>query len=162
MEPETARQTFAILLVSGVMLTAVEIFVPGGVLGAVGAVAIIGAVIMGFVAFPEYGGLIAAAIAIGGALAFALWLKIAPNTWIGKKLTIARDLKDSKSTKEGIEDLLHKRGTAMCNLRPAGFARIDGHRVDVVTAGELIEAEATVEVIDVESNRVVVREVTTS
>ena len=42
-------------------------------------------------------------------------------------------------------------------LRPAGFALIDGERVDVVSDGEPIEAGTAVEVVRVDGNRIVVR-----
>jgi membrane-bound serine protease (ClpP class) len=42
-------------------------------------------------------------------------------------------------------------------LRPAGFAEIDGERVDVVAEGEMIEAGVPVVVSRMEGNRIVVR-----
>jgi len=41
-------------------------------------------------------------------------------------------------------------------LRPAGFAELKGQRIDVVTRGEVIEANVKVRVVDVEGNRVIV------
>ncbi len=50
-----------------------------------------------------------------------------------------------------------KSGKAVTSLRPAGIAVINGHRIDIVTRGEFVEAETEIEVILVEGNRVVVR-----
>jgi membrane-bound ClpP family serine protease len=47
-------------------------------------------------------------------------------------------------------------------LRPAGFARIDGKKVDVQTRGELLDQGCEIEVIDTLGNRVVVRRVETA
>ena len=52
--------------------------------------------------------------------------------------------------------LLHGTGVTLSALRPSGFARIDGQRVDVVTRGEMIEAGRAVRVVEVLGNRVVV------
>jgi membrane-bound serine protease (ClpP class) len=52
---------------------------------------------------------------------------------------------------------LGKRGVAATTLRPAGIARIEGARVDVVTDGEYVEAGEPVEVTRVDGNRIVVR-----
>jgi len=52
--------------------------------------------------------------------------------------------------------LVGKHGVTVSPLRPAGFARIDGARVDVVTRGEMLDAECAVVVLDVAGNRVVV------
>lgn len=49
-------------------------------------------------------------------------------------------------------------GVAISDLRPSGFARIDGIRVDVISRGEYIPAGAPVEVIADEGYRRVVRQ----
>jgi membrane-bound ClpP family serine protease len=41
-------------------------------------------------------------------------------------------------------------------LRPAGFARIENRRIDVVTRGELLDDGCPVRVVEVHGNRVVV------
>ncbi|MCZ6698507.1 MAG: hypothetical protein O7D94_06190 [Planctomycetota bacterium] len=51
-------------------------------------------------------------------------------------------------------------GKAVTTLRPAGKARINGRRVDVIAQGTVIEGEAEIEVIEVSGGRVVVREIT--
>ncbi|MFP4225359.1 MAG: NfeD family protein [Desulfobacterales bacterium] len=62
------------------------------------------------------------------------------------------------SQSEKLGGYMGKTGTTVTNLRPAGTARIDGRRVDVVSRGEFIEKDKPVVVIAVEGNRVVVRE----
>ncbi|MBW7908729.1 MAG: ATP-dependent Clp protease proteolytic subunit [Kiritimatiellae bacterium] len=52
--------------------------------------------------------------------------------------------------------LLGQVGTASTQLRPAGSAQFGDRRVDVVTAGGFVEAGATVRVIEVRGNRIVV------
>lgn len=49
------------------------------------------------------------------------------------------------------------RGVALSDLRPGGFARIGGDRIDVVTEGDFIPAGAQIEVINDEGYRRVVR-----
>ena len=49
---------------------------------------------------------------------------------------------------------------SMC--RPAGTAEFDGERYDVVAEGLAIAAGRAVKVVDVEGNRIVVRETETS
>jgi membrane-bound serine protease (ClpP class) len=53
-------------------------------------------------------------------------------------------------------------GSAVTPLHPAGTARLDGERVDVIAEGEFVPAGAAVEVIKQEGNRVVVRPVGSS
>ena len=49
------------------------------------------------------------------------------------------------------------RGIALTDLRPAGVAQIDNHRIDVVTEGGFIEEWKTIEVIADEEYRRVVK-----
>ena len=63
------------------------------------------------------------------------------------------------SSSDELEGLIGKKGVAYTNLRPAGMALIEDQKVDVVTEGDLIEKDKAIEVVQVEGNRVVVREV---
>lgn len=55
--------------------------------------------------------------------------------------------------------LLGATGEAVTILRPAGKARIDGKLLDVVSDGPFVEAGRTVEIVQVQKNRIVVREI---
>jgi membrane-bound serine protease (ClpP class) len=153
-----STELFFILLITGLVLIGAEIFVPGGILGSIGAVALFGAVIAGFVAFPGFGAWIALGIVLLSGLAMYLWIRFFPQTGLGKRMTVARDLHDSKATNPDMEELVGKDGVATSDLRPGGFADIAGARVDVITRGEMLAKGTRLRVIDVESNRVVVKE----
>jgi membrane-bound serine protease (ClpP class) len=58
---------------------------------------------------------------------------------------------------ESHDELLGRTGSALTTLRPAGAAMIDDQRIDVVTAGEFIEAGTAIRVVDVRGSRVEVR-----
>jgi membrane-bound serine protease (ClpP class) len=55
------------------------------------------------------------------------------------------------------EKLVGRVGVAKTKLRPAGRAVFDGEPYDVVTQGDYIESGTEVEIVEVESNRIVVR-----
>src|SRR5262249_33907954 len=55
--------------------------------------------------------------------------------------------------------LLGAIGTAATMLRPAGMARIGEAYVDVVTDGTFVQAGSRVQVVEIEGNRIVVKEV---
>ncbi len=63
------------------------------------------------------------------------------------------------SIDEGIPGLEGKTGHSTTPLRPAGLARIDGKRVDVVAKGKFLETDTKVQVVETSGNRVVVREI---
>ncbi len=154
-------QLYIILLIAGLFLVGAEIFVPGGILGVMGGVALLLAIIIAFPAFGAFWGLISAVsvILLVGLVMF-LWIKLFPKTSLGKKMTVSTDLHDSKATEDGLSDLINKTGTALSDLRPSGFAMIDGRRTDVVTEGQMISKGEEVEVIEIEGNRVVVAKLT--
>ena len=147
---------FFILLLSGLVLMGVEIFVPGGILGGLAGLALVGAIVTGFVAFPSAGPIIAVGIVVLTGVAVAAWIRIFPRTRFGRKMTVSMDLSGSKAPATDLQGLAGKQGEALSDLRPAGFARVDGRRVDVVTQGELIARGERVKVLRVEGARVVV------
>lgn len=150
-------QLFIILLVAGLTFVGAEVFVPGGVLGLFGGVALGVAVILGFVAFgAAVGSYVAVGIVILLGVALLLWIRIFPRTRLGKKMAVLPDLRDFKATAAHLGELLHREGVASSDLRPGGFADIDGRRVDVITQGEMISRGTRVRVIKIESNRVLV------
>jgi len=151
-----SQQLFFIFLISGLLLIGIEIFVPGGVVGVLGALALVGAIIAGFKAFPDLGIFIAVGILLLVGLVMLLWIRIFPNTAIGKRMTVSKNLSDAKAAQSGLADLMGKTGEAVTDLRPAGFATIESRRIDVVTRGEMVRRGATVKVVAVEGNRVVV------
>lgn len=56
----------------------------------------------------------------------------------------------------GLERYLGQEGRALTDLRPAGMARIEDKRVDVVTRGEYIERDSKLVVLAVTANQIVV------
>jgi membrane-bound serine protease (ClpP class) len=151
------------LLIGGGLLVAAELFIPGGVLGAIGGVMLAIALIMAFSS--ESFSTQAATWMTAGVVAFviltaAAWMKYFPMTPIGRGMTISKDLSDASGTDDTLLALAGKSGEAISDLRPAGFARIDGRRVDVVTQGGMIEEGTPIKVIEIEGNRVVVKKLT--
>ena len=156
-------QLFAGFIAVGLVLIAVEIFVPGGVLGTIGALALMVAIVMGFFAFGPQGGFLAAVcIVIASAVFLALWIRIFPRTKVGKVLTLKREGSDFKSADPTPSPLLGKEGVALTNLQLSGLAQIDGKRTDGVADADFIEPGAHVKVVKVEGARIVVRKVAAS
>lgn len=157
-----------LLLGIGLALMAAEIFVlPGfGIAGVLG----IGSLLGGLTLTLLGGGatyeaiLWAASRVLGSSLAAiglgAVALRFLPRSPWGRRLI----LETAVATREGFvsppeadRTWLGKRGIAASTLRPAGLARMEGSRVDVVTDGEYVESGEPIEVIRVDGNRIVVR-----
>lgn len=145
-----------ILLAAGSLLIGAEIFIPGAVAGTLGVMALIGAVIVAFGISTVCGFYVTLGVVALSSLTVVLWIKFFPRSSIGRQMTLSEDGKAFKSS-ESRSVLLGKTGVAHSELRPAGFALIDGARVDVVSDGGLIPPGQRVKVVRVEGNRVVVR-----
>jgi membrane-bound serine protease (ClpP class) len=157
-----------LLVAAGVLRVGLEVFViPGfgvaGVAGIAALVAGLGLALVGAGATTAViiGALGRVAISILLALAGGLaLLRVLPNLPFGRRFVLDTEMRAESgyaSPPETDRLALGRVGTALSPLRPAGVAEIDGMRVDVVSDGGFIEAGATIEVIRVEGNRIVVR-----
>ncbi|MGA1524756.1 MAG: NfeD family protein, partial [Planctomycetota bacterium] len=152
-----------LLVVVGLGLGIDEIFfISGGLLSVGAAVSLVSATFLAFTQHSQGMGFFVLLMeAIGVPLAMAFAFRILPKTPMGKKLLLeAPTLEEVSGAAQaaGLVELLGKSGRTESMLRPGGFARIDDHRVDVVTRGELIEPGVEIHVIQVDGNRVVVAE----
>jgi len=142
-----------LLYVMGILLVLAEALLPGAVLGIIGLGCVLAAV---WLAFGLSAGLGWTLIIITVALIpFMIWLWLL----IFKRAMMMRATGKGSSAMVELKELMGKEGVALTQLRPAGMARIEGKKVDVVSEGAVIEKGTRVKVIEVEANRVVVRDV---
>ncbi|MFT5285427.1 MAG: membrane-bound serine protease (ClpP class) [Planctomycetota bacterium] len=149
--------TLAILLLGiGLALVVAEVLFPSfGVLSVLATVAIVCSLV---VAFREDMGtefLIATGLLVP--IVMMLGLRAFPKSPMGKHMVLEGLSFDSRASSDERDlKLVGMQGVVEAMLRPAGIARIDGRRVDVVSRGDRIEPGSVVKVIEVEGNRVVV------
>ncbi len=166
-----------VLVVLGVLLIALEAFViPGfGVFGVVGGLALLVGfflAVIGDVTLAPPRLLLRAASMVSAAvllLAVGAWVMIRylPTSRRFEGLVLQSRLERDASpapklAAEPAPSLLGARGVALSDLRPAGVARIDGKRVDVVSSGDYIGQGTEIEVIEDAGNRHVVQRRETS
>ncbi len=158
-----------ILMTVGIVLVAAEVFlIPGfGVAGALGIVALGGGVVLSMLGrFPTMMDMgtaftvVTASLALTGAFAYAFLRHLKWSRRLGGIF-----LREATTREQGYvsaderPDLVGKQGKAATILRPAGVGIFGDERVDVVSEGPWIEAGATIEIINSEGYRNVVREV---
>ena len=149
-----------VLFFIGFILIILEFFVPGGIIGSVGLITVIGSLFMA----TDNNTLIAVSLLI--AVMVSLIVSILLVKVFNKNMKFFKKmvLRDATTTEEGYVsnvnrvELLGKIGTALTPLRPAGIAYIDDERVDVVTEGSFIDQDSEVIVVKVEGSRIIVRE----
>jgi membrane-bound serine protease (ClpP class) len=146
------------LLVAGITLLLAEVFLPGMVAGVLGVVCLLGVAVVGFSEFgPQTGSLIVIAELVAGTLLTILWMRFFPKTPLGKKYILDPSTASHAPTQP--EKWMGSKGVALTDLRPAGSARLDGQKVDVMTTGEHLEAGTRVRVVRVDGPSVFVRPV---
>lgn len=151
-----------LLFLVGVAFIYVELFLPGGVFGVVGSVAFIASIVFAFQKYGVNWGLgISVAELLVATILILYGLKRFSQSRAGKILILGRSL-DKKLGFSGTEDhekYVGMEGETLTHLRPAGMAKIDSKRIDVVTEGTFIEKGKRIKVVAVEGNRIVVREI---
>jgi membrane-bound serine protease (ClpP class) len=158
-----------LLAAAGLALLVAEIFfIPGfGIAGALGLAALLGALVLSMTGAGDtatvmieavWRVVIALLVALVAGLAL---LRLVPSLPFARRLVLASDLGSGPahgSAPLSDQRWLGKRGHAASALRPAGIAAIEGERVDVVSDGALVEPGAPIQVIHVDGNRIVVRQ----
>lgn len=146
-----------VLLVLGAILMFLETFLPGLVMGILGFLCWVAAVILSYRDFGlQTGNLVLIGVLVGLVIGVLCWLKFFPESRIAR-LFISRSAVGELGVSK--PELVNCTGVTITQLRPSGTAFINGKRVDVVTEGDLIEQGASIKVVAVEGLRVVVREV---
>ena len=158
----TGLSIFILLIfIGGIALIGLEMFIPGGIVGTVGVVTLVYAII--YVNKSTY--YIAFILVISLILAVILYY-VNRNVFHKKLMFLDRlVLNDSISTKDGYVasesrlELLGQKLIAYTDLRPAGVAVLENEKLDVVTDGDFVEKGNKIEVIRVEGMRIVVKKI---
>jgi membrane-bound serine protease (ClpP class) len=151
--------TFPLVLqLVGIAIIIAEIIIPSG-----GIISILAALVFGYslyIAFtqvsPGAGMLFVLADMIIIPVSVYVGLKMIARSPVTLKTTLSR-AQGIVSQEPGIEAYAGKEGLTKTDLRPAGFATIDGIRVDVVTRGEYISKDTPIVVHGVTGNQIIVR-----
>ncbi|WP_404403963.1 nodulation protein NfeD [Jeotgalibacillus malaysiensis] len=150
-----------ILFLIGLALVIAEFFVPGGILGIAGLVAIVVSILLAGESIAFMG------IALSVALLAAVIGMVIMVKFLGKNLHMLKKiiLSDSTNTESGYvsnvnrHELIGQTGITRTALRPSGTIIIENERIDAVSEGSYINKDVKVLVVKVEGSRIVVREV---
>jgi len=147
------------LFLVGIGLLVVEMFEPGfGFFGIFGVISLIGCIFVTASTVAE-GIMLTAFFFVIVLIMLGIFLFLVSKGKLPGKLV----LKDAESRTDGysgtldLNDYMGKTGVVTTICRPVGNVDFDGTKLEVVSLGEFIEKGATVEVIEVEGNRVVVK-----
>jgi membrane-bound ClpP family serine protease len=150
-----------ILLIGAFLLLVIEMFVPShGIIGALAAVFVAGAVVAGFYQGAAWGVLMLAVSAISVPLALWAVFSYWPQTAIGQRMLIKLPASPEEVLPESYRDnkrLIGKIGVSKTQMLLAGAIEIDGKLYDAVSEDLPIESEQEVQVVAIRMNHIIVR-----
>jgi membrane-bound ClpP family serine protease len=154
-----------ILLFSlGIVLLAVEVLVPGGILGVIGGLLMFGGCVMSFKEYGTGGGILAAVIALTLTIAtFYIEFRVLPKTAVGKRAFLKSEITGvSAAFGEEARGLIGKSAEALTMLSPSGYIRVDGKRYEAFCQSGQAPAGSQLEVIGADNFRLIVSQSTTN
>jgi membrane-bound ClpP family serine protease len=150
-----------LLFLIGILLIAVEVIVPGGILGSIGGLMMFAGCYLAYQDWGALGGTIAvvAAFAIGG-LALFLEFRYLPKTKIGKRAFLTAEI-TAVTAAVGAEarELIGKPAEALTMLSPSGYVRVDGQRYEAFCQSGQAPAGSLLEIIGADNFRLIVTQV---
>jgi membrane-bound ClpP family serine protease len=150
-----------LLFAIGILLIALEVIVPGAVLGTIGAVMIFGGCVMAFLEFGTGGGILAlvAAFIIGG-IALFVEFRLLPKTKIGKRAFLTKEITAvSQAIDHQARNLIGKTAESLTMLSPSGYVRVDGQRFEAFCQSGQAPVGTALHVIGADNFRLIVSEI---
>ena len=122
-----------LLFVAGLALWAVEVFVPGGVLGVAGALSLMAGVGLSFTNHGTTGGLIAlASVIMAGLLLLYVEMRLLPRTALGRRMFLKKSIDGVSQSRptDNPDDLVGREALALTALAPTGVVDVAGRRYE--------------------------------
>lgn len=142
----------------GVLLLALEIIVPGAVLGIAGGIAMTIGVVAAFSIFGGAGGAMATLIAML-ALGLTVYLEFVwlPKSRFAKRFTMDATLDaTSQPAVADAQAVVGREAVAQTVLAPSGFVKVDGRRYEAFCQGGHAPAGAALRVVGLDNFRLIV------
>ena len=150
-----------ILLIAGFILVGIEMVLPGfSAPGISGIICLIAGIFVLSDSVMEAAIITIAVLAVLGVLMVVILGMISKGK-LKTPIVLEEEQKrtDGYLSSSDLEYLLGKKGIAETDLRPAGVARIDDIKFDVMSDGNYIVRGSMLEIIRVEGSKLVVREI---
>ena len=150
--------TILLLSVIGILAVIAELVLPGGILGVVGAICLLGAVVTTFITYGATAGTIAlAAVVAIGLVSLRIWMRFFHRLPFTKQL-VPNETVGIDAQVPARAALVGRTGISLTELMPSGHAEIGGEKLDVMAEGAAIRRGATIIVVETRGPSVMVRE----
>lgn len=150
--------TIVTLFAVGIVLVAVELVVPGGLLGSLAALFLLGGVATAFVQLGPVGGAVATGVALViGAVTLYLELVWLPKSRFARALSMTETV-SGRSQPEIADraEVVGQEAEALTTLAPGGYVAVAGRRYEAFCQSGHATAGERLRVVDVDTFRLVV------
>ena len=150
------------LFAVGVVLIGLEVVVPGAILGLVGGVCMLVAIIISFSQYGVSGGAYATAagLCIAG-IALYLEFVFLPKSRLAKFFSMTATVAGRSQPAVADRSIVGKRGVAVTALAPSGIIDCEGRRYEAFARSGLVPVGGTVDVVDLDNFRLIVTHTST-
>ena len=146
------------LFITGAVLLAAEVFLPGAIAGIIGGLALLVGSILAFGQFGFAGGLAASGLAVGLVVVMLyLELVVLPKTAFGRKLVVqARVEATSQPPVADAAIITNKLAEALTTLSPSGYVLVEGRRYEAFCRSGQVPKGTPLRVVGVDNFRLIV------
>jgi len=150
-----------IIALFGLILIYIEFFIPGGIMGLIGGLLLVGSVVVILISDLGSLPLIFFIAVVFAALISVIKLALWQVRKTGKKGTVFLE-----SDQEGFtasfydKNLIGSLGKAESDLRPSGYVSIEGQSYQAISKGSFISKGSDIQVLGGEGSRLIVKEIT--
>ncbi len=152
--------TIVLLFLAGVVLIGSEVFLPGGIIGAIGGALMIAGITVSYTEFGAFGAFIATIIAVAlVVLALFIEFRILPRTSLGKRLFMSRSIEASTTYSKAGDDVVGQTCRTVTALGPTGFVLLNGIKLEAASKSGFIEKNEEVKVTGKDNFRIIVSKI---
>ena len=148
-----------LLFITGALLLAAEVLLPGAIAGIIGGAALL---IGSILAFLEYGATVGsmatfAALLLLAAMLYAelIWL---PRTKVGRAMVVDATVGGQSQPPVASDEVIGQTATALTTLSPSGFVSVTGKRYEAFCRTGLVVRGTQLTVVGVDNFRLIVSE----
>jgi membrane-bound ClpP family serine protease len=147
----------ALLFFVGVMLLAAEIFVPGGVLGIFGGLAMAAGCGVAFAKMGAFGGTVASVVALA-MLGLTLYVELVwlPKTRLGKAMIVQSSVDGKSQPPIASPEIVGKTAEAETSLVPSGYVLVEGRRYEAFSPAGHVAKGTQLRVAGLDNFRLIV------
>jgi len=150
---------FALFLV-GLAFVALELLVPGGLLGLLGGLAMTSSWVLTFIYYGVEWGFVAVVVGVVLiAVAIVVELKLLQHTKLGRQFLLDREIQSTSQRAVASPDIVGRECEALTTLAPTGVVALDNRKYEALSMSGFVEKGTRLQVVDFDNFRVRVRKI---